>query len=531
MAIKPINHELEAQRQLLSQYFTRDTPKLRAVLKSFTDEIQDLQEDVIYLEKMLFLDLAEGVFLDFAGELVVESRNGRDDDTYREAIRVKAAVNRFSGTVNDLLTLIRLSYDVPPQALYQNAAGTDADIVIDAPLSELRSSLTSFQRNLNRAKPAGKEIYVHFKVEEPGFLFDSETNGLDNGLLYGTISAGKIVGPGAFVPAPEPDPVITQWAMDFGTPTSSSIDIDFQVDSVGDIWYLATLASDPAPAAATIIATGATKSVPFADNPDIAAFTGLVYNTSYRFSAVFVRDSDSVQSAVASTVESTLPVLLRGLTGFTSANYGRVNGFFNAGAGDNDWVWGVVASVDTGAAALRTVSGNSSHYVQLGSSGGDALARVTGGVQTNLTKSGAYASSTFEHFTALAAHWKRAVDRSLYVENLTKQTTASTNTTTHATGDIFVGNEGTARAFTNGVIYSIWRAKNEEWTQAKQDAWFAALQADPEANLYPAEATEAWTFTGVPNLSSPVAPVKGTGNNMTFNGTGLSLVDRSVEWR
>ena len=195
MAIERVDHEKESQRQLLSQYFTRDTPKLRAVLKSFTDEIQAIHEDIIYLERMLFLDEAEGVFLDIAGELVVEPRNGRSDDVYREAIRVKAAVNRFSGTVDDLLTLIRLSYDGPSGARYTHPGGPTADIVVEAPLANLRPSLERFQQNLNRAKPAGREVFVHFNagLAGSGFRFDTEGQGLDDGGLYGTIADGQIV--------------------------------------------------------------------------------------------------------------------------------------------------------------------------------------------------------------------------------------------------------------------------------------------------------------------------------------------------
>ena len=59
------------------------------------------------------LDLASatGVSLDRAGKILAIPRDGKADDTYQVALQLKAILNKSRGTIEDVITLIRLLYE------------------------------------------------------------------------------------------------------------------------------------------------------------------------------------------------------------------------------------------------------------------------------------------------------------------------------------------------------------------------------------------------------------------------------------
>ncbi len=105
----------EAIRLLLAQY--QETPRIQALIRSVTDRAQELETAIVSAsENILSLDSAEGVQLDLLGEILGEARDGRDDDPYRRALRVRVLVNRSDGTIEQLIAII---------LLFEEMSGTD----------------------------------------------------------------------------------------------------------------------------------------------------------------------------------------------------------------------------------------------------------------------------------------------------------------------------------------------------------------------------------------------------------------------
>lgn len=77
---------------------------------SFLEESNELENIFQDLLDDRSVDTAVGVQLDQVGLLVGELRNRRDDEEFRNAIKLKIAVNTSSGTVEDIIRVIKLLF-------------------------------------------------------------------------------------------------------------------------------------------------------------------------------------------------------------------------------------------------------------------------------------------------------------------------------------------------------------------------------------------------------------------------------------
>ena len=91
-------------------YQFKDSYILNSLTESFlleANELEDLSESLLLQRSV---DTAIGVQLDQVGLLVGEIRNGRDDNSYRQAIKLRIAINTSRGTVEDIIQVINLLY-------------------------------------------------------------------------------------------------------------------------------------------------------------------------------------------------------------------------------------------------------------------------------------------------------------------------------------------------------------------------------------------------------------------------------------
>ena len=73
----------------------------------FLQETQELEDTFISLGEQKSIDIAEGVWLDYIGKIVGESRNNRSDEVYREALKLRIGINRSDGTPNIMIDLVQ----------------------------------------------------------------------------------------------------------------------------------------------------------------------------------------------------------------------------------------------------------------------------------------------------------------------------------------------------------------------------------------------------------------------------------------
>lgn len=103
--------------RLLWQY--RDSDKLQGLVTAFAEELNLTQQDTFDIVTSMDIDSAFGVFLDIIGGYVGESRLGRIDHDYRDAIILKIAINTSRGTPNDLLTALAVATEANKTKIWE----------------------------------------------------------------------------------------------------------------------------------------------------------------------------------------------------------------------------------------------------------------------------------------------------------------------------------------------------------------------------------------------------------------------------
>jgi hypothetical protein len=96
-----VGQTAQALGRLLERW--KGKAKLEALLRTYTDEVQALEQAIWdVLIKRLPAE-AEGVQLDVIGRIIGEPRRGRTDAAYRPWITARIAVNRSFGTAGDVI--------------------------------------------------------------------------------------------------------------------------------------------------------------------------------------------------------------------------------------------------------------------------------------------------------------------------------------------------------------------------------------------------------------------------------------------
>lgn len=101
-------HANEGVDLLLEQF--HNSPLLQTMVAVLMGQVQDAEGVAWQLLTERSLDYAVGNQLDGLGLIVGEPRNGRDDDQYRVALRVRIAVNKSNGKPEELLNILSLLF-------------------------------------------------------------------------------------------------------------------------------------------------------------------------------------------------------------------------------------------------------------------------------------------------------------------------------------------------------------------------------------------------------------------------------------
>lgn len=73
----------------------------------YSDELQLLEETLLILAQQKDIDVASGVWLDYIGKIVGELRNGKSDEDYRKALKLRIGINNSDGTPNIITDLVK----------------------------------------------------------------------------------------------------------------------------------------------------------------------------------------------------------------------------------------------------------------------------------------------------------------------------------------------------------------------------------------------------------------------------------------
>jgi hypothetical protein len=83
-------------------------PNLAALLASYTDQLQLLENVLWDIVTMRLPDYAAGTQLDTIGRIVGEPRQGQSDAQYRPRLKVRIRINQSFGTADDVIEVLQM---------------------------------------------------------------------------------------------------------------------------------------------------------------------------------------------------------------------------------------------------------------------------------------------------------------------------------------------------------------------------------------------------------------------------------------
>lgn len=171
--------------RLIPEYL--ETPRWQAWIRSSLDRHQDI-ETALYDMWANALSIDDGGTdqLDLIGRIVRESRNGRSNDDYRRALRVRVLVNRSQGRASDLIGIANIFAEVADEVgayvrLKDGPSGRTAEVRTVRTPTWTRGELNT---RLQQAKPAGVRLSTIITPGGPTGSF----------LLYNTATTSYPVG-------------------------------------------------------------------------------------------------------------------------------------------------------------------------------------------------------------------------------------------------------------------------------------------------------------------------------------------------
>lgn len=192
-ATKITDHSDVAESRLLEQFKNDASPNLVKMLRVFIDKVQEKEDMLWELFDERLLSNAIGETLNIYGRIVGQPRNGADDTTYRVRIRARIAINRSSGTINDLLTIAALltSNDLKFEPKYP--AGGILSIIGEQDGTEAKAIAEA----IFDARLGGVDIQTLWSTHEHTFQFSStgttetDTNKGFGAGYFATVSEGS----------------------------------------------------------------------------------------------------------------------------------------------------------------------------------------------------------------------------------------------------------------------------------------------------------------------------------------------------
>ena len=162
-------------------YQFEDSTQFKALLEAFLNQWEELNDAIIDVRDLRYLNTAEGQQLDNIGEILgLERPPDYDDDDYRFALKIQIMINNTDITVNDTLDILSGIF-----ATNGGAAIRYICVVTLEALYEIEATLTTVQETLLSRIPktlgVGNVQYKIIEDPETTFAFFEDPVGLGFG--------------------------------------------------------------------------------------------------------------------------------------------------------------------------------------------------------------------------------------------------------------------------------------------------------------------------------------------------------------
>lgn len=150
----------------LISYFT-DKPNITGMLTAFLNQVQEIEDAAYSVYEARNVFQATGDHLDKFGELVGESRQGREDSDYRKAILARIAINTSEGTPEEVISVFNILTD-STNTIFLEQGTANVSITGNTTIENAELIKTLIKKVL----PAGVSLeYVGFAAENEGPWF------------------------------------------------------------------------------------------------------------------------------------------------------------------------------------------------------------------------------------------------------------------------------------------------------------------------------------------------------------------------
>jgi hypothetical protein len=179
MSIENINHIEEGLDKFTSRLDKEDLKKFVSI---FLERYQNIENSLLVLADKKSIDLSEGVWLDYIGQLLNVPRNFASDEDYRIELRRKIVSSNSDGTPNKVIQLVKgfVSSVVleNPSVMYRDQNKAYAILIVN---SQTRIGKKLYDL-VEKIKPAGVNLKLmsDFNDNALYFAYEKEQSTGDN---------------------------------------------------------------------------------------------------------------------------------------------------------------------------------------------------------------------------------------------------------------------------------------------------------------------------------------------------------------
>lgn len=185
--VKILDHGQDAVNRLVTQY--KGKPKIEGFTRALANPAQDLEDTFLDLLTLRSLDTAVGKQLDGLGEIVGESRKGKNDEDYRIAIKAKIGQNISKATPEDVISVFILLVKANT-AYFMEYFPAEAAIFADVNIENLDNY--DILKFMQKVMPAGVRLdYIGWYDNGDAFAFQDDPNAKGFGDAFNNAIGGK----------------------------------------------------------------------------------------------------------------------------------------------------------------------------------------------------------------------------------------------------------------------------------------------------------------------------------------------------
>lgn len=191
MATKDVNHIAvtedisEQMYDLLKEQF-KGKVNIQKLQDTISSVKKIIQEQAVALAEIRFIDTAYGPILDEIGSTLGVARSNTDDESYRQALKIRAFRSRTHGTRSELITIISNATGLPPEEItIYSGLYKSIDILIVLTCLNYGASVDEITKML----PIGTNFRLINRAPSPmfgyGSLYKSDPTGIAG---YGSVN-------------------------------------------------------------------------------------------------------------------------------------------------------------------------------------------------------------------------------------------------------------------------------------------------------------------------------------------------------